>query len=106
MHVTNVTAWDTLHGSAHKEAVVEVEETVAVTGMAVLAVEERNASSVTNLDTLRASAKRIKIFAIVATVWGTLQKTVNRLVNTISCSQFFLDTSGVHCWNWKNCEQV
>lgn len=78
MHVTNATAWATLRGSAHKE--VEVEEIVAVTEMVVSAVGERNASSATNLDTLRASAKRIRIFATAAMVSDTLRKTVSRSV--------------------------
>lgn len=78
MHVTNATAWATLRGSVHKE--VEVEEIVAVTEMVVSAVGERNASSATNLDTLRASAKRIRIFATAAMVSDTLRKTVSRSV--------------------------
>lgn len=78
MHVTNATAWATLRGSAHKE--VEVEEIVAATEMVVSAVGERNASSATNSDTLRASAKRIRIFATAAMVSDTLQKTVSRSV--------------------------
>lgn len=80
MHVTNVTAWATLRGNAHKEAEVAVEEIVAVIGMVVSAVVEKNASSATNSDTLRASAKRIRIFATAAMASGTLRKTASRSV--------------------------
>lgn len=78
MRVTNVTVWATLHGSAHKE--VEAEEIVDATETVVLDAVERSASNATNLDTLRVSAKRIRTFAIVATVLDTSLKTVNRLV--------------------------
>lgn len=79
MRVTNVTVWVTLHGSAHK-AEVEAEEIVDATETAALDAVERSASNAINLDTLHASAKRIKTFAIVATVLDTLLKTVNRSV--------------------------
>lgn len=79
MRVTNVTVWATLHGSAHK-AEVEAEEIVDATETAALDAVERNASNAINLDTLHASAKRIRTFAIVATVLDTLLKTVNRSV--------------------------
>lgn len=79
MRVTNVIAWATLHGSAHK-AVVEEEEIVDVIGTAVLDEAERSASNATNSDTLRASARRIRIFAIAAMVSVTSRKTVSRLV--------------------------
>lgn len=79
MRVTNVTVWGTLRGSAHKVE-VEAEEIVDVTGMVALDVVERSASNATNLDTLHVSARKIKTFAIVAMVWDTLRKTVNRLV--------------------------
>lgn len=77
MHVTNVTVWGTLHGSAHKVE-VEAEEIVDATGMVALDAVERSASNATNLDTLHVSARRIRTFAIVAMVLDTLQKTVNR----------------------------
>lgn len=77
MRVTNVTVWATLHGSAHK-AEVEAEEIVDATEMVVLDAAERSASNATNLDTLRVNARRIKTFAIVATVLDTSLKTVNR----------------------------
>lgn len=80
MRVTNVIAWATLHGSAHKAVVVEEEEIVDVIGTAVLDEAERSASNATNSDTLRASARRIRIFAIAATVSVTSRKTVSRLV--------------------------
>lgn len=79
MRVTNVTVWVTLHGSAHK-AEVEAEEIVDATETAALDAVERSASNAINLDTLHASAKRIRTFAIVATVLDTSLKTVNRSV--------------------------
>lgn len=83
MHVTNVTVWATLRENAHKEEVA-AEEIVDAIEMAVLDEAERSASNAINLDTLRASAKRIKIFAIVATVLDTSQKTVSRSVLVVS----------------------
>lgn len=67
-----------MHASAHKEVVAEAEEIVAVTGTVVLDVVERNASSATNLGTLHANAKRIRIFATAAMALDILQKTVSR----------------------------
>lgn len=76
---------------------VAVEETAVVTGMALLGVDVKNASSVTSLDTLRVNAKRIKIFAIVAMALGTLQRTANRLVGPSRAATTVtrLDTSRV-----------
>jgi hypothetical protein len=68
-----------LHGSAHKEEVV-AEEIVDVTGTVALDVAERSASNAINLDTSHVSARKIKIFATVAMVLDTLQKTVSRSV--------------------------
>lgn len=82
MRVTNVTVWGTLRGSARK-AEAAAEEIAVATGMAALDVVERNASNAINLDTLPASARRIRIFAIVAMALDTLQKTVNRLVYVV-----------------------
>lgn len=69
-----------MHGSAHKAVAAEAEEIVDVTGTAALDEAERSASNATNLDTLHASARRIRIFAIAATVSVTSRKTVSRLV--------------------------
>lgn len=60
--------------------VAEAEEIADATGTAALDADERSASNATNLDTLRASARRIRIFAIAATVSVTSQKTASRLV--------------------------
>lgn len=57
---------------------VEAEEIAGATETVVLDADERNASSATSLDTLRVSAKRIRIFAIVVTVLDTSLKTVSR----------------------------
>ena len=61
--------------------VVEAEEIVAEIETVVLDVDERSASNATNLDILRASARRIRIFATAATVSVILRKTVSRLVH-------------------------
>lgn len=74
---------------------VAVEETAVVTGMALLGVDVKNASSVTSLDTLRVNAKRIKIFAIVAMALGTLQRTANRGPSRAATTVTRLDTSRV-----------
>lgn len=90
--------------SAHKEVVVEVEETVAVTGTVLLDAVGRNASNAINLDTLHVSAKKIRIFAIAAMVLDILPKTVNRLVHTMrlagaisQCLKFPLAESEKRC---------
>lgn len=57
-----------------------VEATVVATEMVPLDAAATNATSVTNLGTLRASARRIKIFATAATESGILRKTANRLL--------------------------
>lgn len=64
--------------------VAEVEEIADATGTVALDEAERSASNATNLDTLHASARRIRIFAIAATVLVTSQKTVSRLVRSES----------------------
>lgn len=64
--------------------VAEVEEIADAIGTVALDEAERSASNATNLDTLRASARRIRIFAIAATVLVTSQKTVSRLVGSES----------------------
>lgn len=64
---------------------MEVEEIADVTGTVALDEAERSASNATNLDTLRASARRIRIFAIAATVLVTSRKTVSRLVEGLLC---------------------
>lgn len=88
MRVTNVTVWVTLHGSARK-AEVEAEEIVDATETVALDAAERSASNATNLDTSHVSAKRIRTFAIVATVLDTLLKTVNRSVCCYDSSSYF-----------------
>lgn len=82
---------------------MEAEETVAVTGMVVSDVVERNASSATSSDTLRASAKRIKIFAIAATVLDTLQKTVSRLVHCTRFAALISRYLNLRYQNWESC---
>lgn len=72
--------------------VAEVEEIADATGTVALDEAERSASNATNLDTLRASARRIRIFAIAATVLVTSQKTVNRLVGSESHAHAEVET--------------
>lgn len=59
---------------------MEVGEIADATGMVASDEAERSASNATNLDTLHASARRIRIFAIAATVSVTSRKIVSRLV--------------------------
>lgn len=66
-----------MRGSAHK-AVVEAGEIVDVTGTVASDEAEKSVSNVINLDTLRVSARRIKIFVTAAMVSVTSQKTVSR----------------------------
>lgn len=73
-----------MRGSAHKAVAEEVEEIADAIGTVALDEAERSASNATNLDTLHASARRIRIFAIAATVLVTSQKTVSRLVGSES----------------------
>lgn len=60
--------------------VVEAGEIADATGTAASDEAERSASNAINLDTLRVSARRIKIFVTAAMVSVTSQKTVSRLV--------------------------
>lgn len=59
---------------------MEAEVIADATGTVALDEAERSASNATNSDTLHANVRRIRIFAIAATVSVTLRKTVSRLV--------------------------
>lgn len=65
-------------GSALMVAVPVLEATVDANEKVVSFEAETNATSVTNLDTLHANAKKTKTFATVATVLDILRKTANR----------------------------
>lgn len=67
-----------MRGSVHKVAEVALEETVDVIEKVAFVAGVTSATSATNLGTLRASAKKIKIYATAAKVLGISQKTANR----------------------------
>lgn len=65
---------------------------IDVTGTADLDEAERSASNATNLDTLHASARKIRIFAIAAMVSVTSRKTVSRYLWYMSTIKVYSST--------------